>query len=114
MPAKKNPLSLNPLQLKTLTLIQAIAKLPDYGRAGDEPGSFVIRALPHPHGDHFHLGGVVVAARDATGLGNQSVWVALTRKGLLRELPSGEALLTPQGALYETGLGDTMLHKSPD
>ena len=64
MPTKKNPLSLNALQLKTLTLLQELARLPEYSRPGEEPGSVVVR-LPYPHGDHFHLGGAVVATRDA-------------------------------------------------
>ena len=35
MPKKINPLSLNPLQLRTLTLLQALAGLPEHeiGRA---------------------------------------------------------------------------------
>ena len=28
MPPKRNPLNLNPLQLRTLTLLQAIARIP--------------------------------------------------------------------------------------
>ena len=114
MPPKRNPLNLNPLQLKTLTLLQAVAQLPDHSHPGEEAGSTVITALPHPHGDHFHLGEAVIAARDATGLGNPSVWTALARKGLVRPMQSGEVELTPLGAGYDTGLGDTILHKNPD
>jgi LmbE family N-acetylglucosaminyl deacetylase len=112
MPPKRNPLGLNPLQLKTLTLLQAIARLPDHSRPGEEPGSVVITDLPHAHGDHFHLGDAVVAARDATGLGNPAVWTALARKGLLRTPASGGALLTAAGVGYDTGFADRILHKS--
>jgi LmbE family N-acetylglucosaminyl deacetylase len=111
VPAKKNPLNLNPLQLRTLTLLQAIARLPEQSRPGEEPGSVVITALPHPHGDHFHVGDALVAARDASGLANPAVWTVLQRKGLARMLPWGDALLTPLGAGYETGLGDAILHR---
>ena len=87
MPAKRNPLNLNPLQLKTLTLLQELARLAGKpapaDQAGDEPGGVAITELPHPHGDHFHLGEAMVAARDATGLRNPSVWAALERKGLI-------------------------------
>ena len=67
---KKNPLGLNPLQLKTLTLFQALARLPEHADPAGDNGAIRIRDLPHPHGDHFHLGPQVVLSRDATGLGN--------------------------------------------
>src|SRR5579871_422660 len=66
-------------------------------------------APPVAHGDHFHLGEVVVAARDATGLRNPSVWAALERKGLIRSTPP-TAVLTALGRGYDTGLRDKILH----
>ena len=110
MPPKKNPLNLNALQLRTLTLLQELANLADYSRPSEEPGSVVIASLPLPHGDHFHLGEAVVASRDATGLRNPAVWIALERKGLVRSLPD-YAILTPLGLDYETGLRETILRK---
>jgi hypothetical protein len=112
MPAKRNPLKLNPLQLKTLTLLQELSRLPDYARPGEEPGSVVIAALPDPHGDHFHLGDAVIASRDATGLHNPAVWTALARKGLVGPMSAQGVILTPLGRQYDTGLRDTMLHRS--
>jgi hypothetical protein len=112
MPSKRNPLSLNALQLKTLTLLQAIARLPDHSRAGEEPGTVAITGLPYPHGDHFHLGDAVVASRDATGLANQAAWTALERKGLIKSMFPHVAVLTPAGLAYDTGLGATMLHRA--
>lgn len=112
MPPKKNPLNLNPLQLKTLTLLQALAQLPTHARPGEEAGSIRVSNLPAPHGDHFHLGDAAVAARDATGLGNPAVWVALERKGLIRSAFPMEALLTPAGLDYDTGLADSLLHRA--
>ena len=109
MPPKKNPLTLNTLQLKTLTLLQELARLPDHSRPGEEPDSVVITSLPYPHGDHFHLGGALVAARDATGLRNPAVWAALERKGLIRSLPDC-AMLTALGVGYDTGLRNAILH----
>ena len=114
MPHKRNPLGLNALQLKTLTLLQAIARLPELSRPGDEAGGVVITGLPHAHGDHFHLGNAVVAARDATGLNNPAVWAALARKGLVRPPQAGGALVTAAGLDYDTGLADAILHKAPD
>lgn len=111
MPTKKNPLNLNALQLKTLTLLQELARLTDYSRPGEEPGSVVVR-LPYPHGDHFHLGEAVVATRDASGLRNPAVWVALERRGLIRSMYPDGAVLTARGCDYETGLRDTMLHRA--
>ena len=108
MSPKKNPLNLNTLQLKTLTLLQELARLPGHSRAGEEPDSVVITSLPYPHGDHFHLGQALVASRDASGLRNPAVWTALERKGLIRTLPDC-AVLTPLGLGYETGLRDAIL-----
>jgi hypothetical protein len=111
MPPKRNPLNLNPLQLKTLTLLQALALLPD-AKPGAEEGSVLLTSLPDPHGDHFHLGDAVVAGRDATGLRNPAVWAALERKGLVKtQFPQSATLLAP-GRDYETGLKDAILHRS--
>jgi len=111
MPQKRNPLNLNALQLRTLTLLQELAHLPDYSRPCDEPDSVLITSLPHPHGDHFHLGETVVASRDATGLRNPAVWAALERKGMIRSM-SNHAVVTSLGLGYETGLRDVILHKT--
>jgi hypothetical protein len=112
MPPKRNPLNLNPLQLKTLTLLQELARLPDHARPGTDPGSVLIPALPEPHGDHFHLGDAVVASRDATGLRNPAVWAALARKGMIGSVSREGLLLTPLGCEYDTGLRDRILHRS--
>src|ERR1700757_3083316 len=108
MAPKKNPLGLNPLQLKTLTLLQALAQLPEHGRATEE--GFIVTNMPQPHGDHFHLGDAVVATRDASGLFNEAAWSALARKGLIKSHFPDSALLTRAGQDYETGLGDAILH----
>jgi len=110
MPPKKNPLCLNPLQLKTLTLLQELARLPEYVRPAEDTG--VVVRPPDPHGDHFHLGDAVVATRDASGFRNPAVWVALERKGLIRSMYPHGAVVTPLGLDYETGLRETILHKS--
>ncbi|MGH6932896.1 MAG: hypothetical protein ACREEE_10750 [Dongiaceae bacterium] len=109
--AKKNPLNLNALQLRTLTLFQEIARIA--GRpAPDEPeGSILISSMPHPHGDHFHLGEAVVASRDASGLGNPAAWTALERKGLIQAMFPIAAVLTPAGVDYDTGMRDQILHR---
>jgi hypothetical protein len=109
MPPKRNPLGLNTLQLKTLTLLQQLAGLSDYSRPSEEQGGIVLTRLPHPHGDHFHIGEAVVASRDATGLRNPAVWTALERKGLVRSTPP-TAVVTPLGLGYDTGLRETILH----
>src|SRR5580700_4860780 len=111
MPEKKNPLNLNPLQLKTLTLLQALALLPD-AKPGEEEGSVLLTSLPDPHGDHFHLGDAVVAARDATGLRNPAVWAALERKGLVKTSFPAAATLLAAGRDYDTGLKETILHRA--
>src|SRR4051812_15893284 len=112
MPPKHNPLNLNPLQLKTLTLLQELARTAGSPAAGEDEGRVAITELPHPHGDHFHLGGAVVAARDATGLRNPAVWAALERKGLIRPKLPEAVILTPLGQQYDTGLRDAILHRA--
>ena len=109
---KKNPLNLNALQLKTLTLMQALARLEGHGSPANEPGHILVSGLPHAHGDHFHVGDAVVSGRDATGLANEAVWTALERKGLLRSMFPLAAALTPAGLAYDTGLRDTILHRA--
>ena len=112
MPAKRNPLNLNALQLKTLTLLQELAQFAGKPAPEDEPAGLAITELPNPHGDHFHLGEAVVAARDATGLRNPSVWAALERKGLIRPKLPEAVILTPAGQQYDTGMRDTILHRA--
>ena len=109
MPKKSNPLGLNALQLRTLALFQVLARLPEHG-TNEADGSVTVRNLPHPHGDHFHVGDKVVMAADATGLRLEAPWVALERKGLLRSGFPYSASLTEAGLSYETGLGDYLLH----
>jgi hypothetical protein len=112
MPPRSNPLHLNALQLKTLTLLQELAKLADHGRPGTEPGTVEVRNLPRPHGDHFHFGDAAVAARDASGLANPSVWVALERKGLIKSGFPHTALLTAAGLAYDTGMAEGIKHRT--
>lgn len=112
MPPKKNPLSLNPLQLRTLALLQALARVPGHARPADEEGALLVGNLPRPHSDHFHLGDAVVMTRDATGLHNQAVWVALERKGLIKSFFPDEAAVTAAGLAYKTGVDGAILHRA--
>jgi len=111
MPPKRNPLGLNALQLKTLTLLQELARSPDHA-APQPDGGIRVSGLPQPHGDHFHLGSAVVLARDATGLVNSAAWHALERKGLIKSEFPDAAVLTPAGVAYDTGLAGTILHRA--
>jgi hypothetical protein len=110
MPPKANPAKLNPLQLKTLTLLQVIVRIPGNARAQDD-GAVQILQFPHAHGDHFHLGDFTVRGSDATGLENQAVWNALTRKGLLKAEYPHQIALTQEGLSYDTGMAEQILHR---
>lgn len=110
--AKKNPLKLNALQLKTLTLLQQMARSPNHAQPGDEEGSVFVSNFPAAHGDHFHVGDAVVLARDASGLGNANVFAILERKGLLRSMFPLGAMLTAEALAYDTGLADKVLHRA--
>jgi hypothetical protein len=112
VPTKKNPLGLNALQLKTLTLLQELARV-NGRQAPDSPeGHILVSGLPHPHGDHFHLGEAIVMSRDASGLANEGAWAALERKGLIKAMFPVAAVLTPAGAAYDTGLRELILHRA--
>ena len=111
MPPKTNPLKLNALQLRTLTILQELAQDPSHALPPESSGAVAITNLPHPHGDHFHLGPWVVRAQDASGLSNESVWTALERKKLIKSLFPMACVLTPAGGSYETGLKDQILHQ---
>jgi hypothetical protein len=112
MPPKQNPLKLNPLQLRTLTLLQALSRLPSAAASGPGPDEITIQHFPQAHGDHFHLGDAVVAGKDTTGLYIDKVWHALERKGLARADWPHRITLTPQGLQYETGLADEILRRA--
>jgi hypothetical protein len=107
---RPNPKKLNPLQLRTLVILQAIARQPAFADPPHQDGAASIHTLPHRHGDHLHIGGAVVAARDATGLDNPSVINALARKGLLHLGPAGLPTLTLEGRNYPTGIAAAVLH----
>ncbi|CAA7611542.1 conserved hypothetical protein [Candidatus Terasakiella magnetica] len=111
MPPKKNPLKLNPLQCKTLVLFQELARHPESGSALDD-GEIFLSQLPRPHGNHFHVGHKVVMSKDATGLDNQAVWVALERKGLIKAAFPMGVTMTKDGLAYDTGMTDEILHGS--
>ena len=109
-PMRANPSRLNGFQLKTLAILQALARERDFANPPDPDGSVLIHTLPYAHGDHFHIGRRVVLARDATGLANPNVMNALVRKGLLLGGPAGMPILTGAGLGYETGITAQVLH----
>jgi hypothetical protein len=110
-PRRPNPSRLNPLQLKTLTILQALAQEQDFAEPPGTDGSVRIHSLPPAHGNHVHLGQAVAAVRDLTGLANQSVLNALARKGLLKGGPGDAYTLTSTGLDYDTGIAHLILHR---
>ena len=110
MAPKNNPLRLNKLQLKTLCLLQELARHPETSSPAEDTGEVMISNLPNPHGDHFHIGPRVAMAKDATGLRNQAVWVALERKGLARSSFPFAITLTVEGIEYDTGQRGAILY----
>lgn len=110
-PVKRNPKNLNPLQLRTLTILQKMAEVMGEDSA-DIPGARVIGEAPHVHGNHLHIGDVLVSGRDATGLANEAVWVALERKGMVKTLDDDRVAVLPEGLAYDTGMASQILHES--
>lgn len=107
---RPNPLKLNTLQLKTLAILQELAT--SGGGEAQADGSVALARLPRPHGDHFHVGGALVRAKDATGLTNPAVFGALERKGLVARGTDGRLLLTAPAVAYDTGVAGEILHRS--
>jgi hypothetical protein len=107
---RANPKKLNPLQLKTLAILQAMARDQWLANPPDDDGTVLIHSLPPAHGDHLHIGTAVVQARDATGLGNPNVMSALVRKGLVLAGAAGVPILSVEGLAYDTGVADQILH----
>ncbi len=111
MPPKNNPLKLNRLQLKTLAILQELARDPAVAERDEVSGGTRILSVPKPHGDHFHVGPKVVMSRDATGLSNEGVWLALVRKGLAAAgVFPFSIVVTPAGLGYDTGIAAQILH----
>lgn len=112
MPPKHNPHKLNGLQLRTLAILQALARLDGVGKPGPN-GEITVARFPSAHGDHFHIGEATVAGRDASGLFNEAVWNALTRKGLARADWPHMITLTAEALDYDTGVADEVLRVAP-
>ena len=112
MPPKKNPLKLNKLQLRTLLLMQELARHPQTASHDPATGETTLNALPRPHGNHVHIGDFVVATADISGFSNEAVWRALERKGLARSNFPMAITLTKSGIDYETGLSERLAHPS--
>lgn len=113
MAPKHNPLKLNPLQLRTLTILQTLALSAGAATPGPASGEVTVERFPQSHGDHVHIGNGVVASKDMTGLYNEKVWHALERKGLARADWPHRITLTADALSYDTGLSDSIIHRSP-
>ncbi len=107
---KKKTIKLNPLQRRTLALFQLLAASPQSSTRNQETGEVTVSYLPEPHGDHVHMGDFVVSAQDASGFANEAVWRALERKGMITSHFPVQAVLSPQGLNYDTGLKDQFEH----
>ena len=112
MPPKKNPLKLNKLQLRTLTLAQLLARDLNFAQRDETTGAVTLLQIPHAHVDHLHIGRFTVSTREASGLSNPAVWAALVRKGLARTDGPIAITLTAEGVSYDTGFGDRFLAPS--
>ena len=109
-PPRANPSRLNALQLKTLAILQALARERAFASPPDPDGTVLIHTLPYAQADHLQIGRAVVLARDASGLANPNVMNALVRKGLLLAGPAGMPILTGAGLGYDTGIAARVLH----
>jgi len=112
MAPKRNPKKWKKLQLTTLALFQGFADS-DLAGPGENEGEIYIGQISQPHGNYFHVGSGVVMTKDAIGLNNLGVRVALNLKGLMRSgvLPF-TTNLTLEGLEYETEMKEQIIHPS--
>ncbi len=102
MADRRNPRKLNALQLRTLALLQELARHPETSTPQAD-GSVTITMLPQPHGNHVHVGHRVASVKNASGLWNEKVWNALARKGMAEGMYPVAITLTAEGLAYDTG-----------
>ena len=93
-------------------MLQALARDENAATRGPGVGEVTVQRFPEQHGGHLHVGNLVVAAKDASGLYNENVWNALERKGLARADWPHRITLTTMGLSYETGTGDALFQTS--
>ncbi|WP_169568057.1 hypothetical protein [Sneathiella limimaris] len=110
--APQKKIKLNPLQSKTLVLLQVLAKDPNSSMPIEGSEDVRITSLPHAHGNHMHVGPYVISSKDATGLDNPAVFVALARKGLIQESYENGIVITAEGLAFSTGLEDKFMSVS--
>lgn len=106
MTPRPNPLKLNPLQARTLAVLQQLARA---------NGGKIVRTDLAAHGNHVHVGDAVVMTKDMTGLANPAVFAALIRKGLVGQHNAAmcHATLTEDGLAYDVGpQARAILHRS--
>lgn len=100
-----NPLNLHKLQLKTLSLLQAIARQPELAEDTAEGGRVIpASSIPHAHGTRFQIAGSMVDARHARGLDKETIWKALEENGLAVSGWPDKITLTKAGQDYYTGV----------
>lgn len=109
-PTKK--IKLNPLQSKTLILLQILARDAESSAPVADSEDIRITQMPHGHGNHVHVGQYVVSAKDASGLENPAVWAALVRKGFVRENWQTEIVIKATGLAFSTGLENKFVSTS--
>lgn len=112
MAKKRNPRNLNGLQLRTLALLQEMAKHSRHRLGSEDDGAIGVTNLPPAHGNHLRIGPYTALRKDASGLSNEAVWVALERKGLARSRYPITIYLTEEGLEYETGMRDRVLRST--
>ena len=93
-------------------LLQILAKDSDSSLKIDDSEDIKITQLPHAHGNHMHVGSYVITSKDANGLSNNAVWVALSRKGFVRENWKDEIVITAEGLAFSTGLEEKFISAS--
>ena len=96
MPPKANPAKLNPLQLRTLTLLQAIARIPG---AASPHAEWRYR---HHRSSRMPMAIIFIWATPRWRPrrhrpGEPAVWNALTRKGMIKSEWPHQIALTPDG-----------------
>ena len=100
----ENPLHLTPAELKTLALIQELARRDESVWAMDNvDGDQRVNLRFQPHNDVCYFGHLAVPAEEASIVLQNDVWLNLETKGLAKGHAQESATITQAGKTYPTG-----------
>jgi len=101
---KINPLKLKKSELKTLALIQELARRDESSWAQSNiEGDQRVNITPTPVEDRLYFGNFSIPKPTTARLFKRGVWLELERKGLAKPITDHSVTITREGLNYPTG-----------